>query len=293
VLSEEIEMKNMYSDLEQRYLGITGFKNRSEINFAKLICNDAGFQRKDSAVMFGFLCSEKRLADPASEGSRSPPLNDIPDLVKQVPFYGLPMIHYHSKSYDTLADQVSRVFETGKMYENGSCRAVQLNVVWPSIEQVNTILSRMPELKMVLQLNRPATEGLSIEEIAKRAGEYDGLVKYALIDLSGGEGREFDLARGVDMLCALYETMPRTRMGNAGGLEGRNVADMVGYVTTRVFRHMWKKSRGRLGSLDEEVDRRYEFCVDAEGRLRYDCDKHSGFNWEGVGDYVYEAAPFF
>jgi len=252
------------------YIGITGFKTVEEITAAKDAFAENGIENKGYLAMFGFLCSQKKLDDINLEGTQSPALSRIPELASGLPAWALPMMHYHTKEKDTLDDQVKRLFQINDLYNRRICNSVQLNVDWPSIRSLGNIISEMPGMKIVLQFPNRAIEGLSIGEIAAKAGKYAKLASYALIDKSGGKGVSLDTGFSTDLMLALREAMPNTRIGLAGGLSGENVAGIISGVSEK---------------FDEP------FCIDAQGRLRTE-DKLS-LDKSKVADYARESGKYF
>tara|TARA_Y100000310_G_C20584248_1_gene764586 strand:+ start:382 stop:1152 length:771 start_codon:yes stop_codon:yes gene_type:complete len=232
------------------YVGITGLKTHRDVAEISRMFEENGFNADSShQPMFGYLVSEKRLRSPEKCYKRSPPAEILASLASYAPENILTMMHYHTKNLDSLAEQVKQLFSLGDMYENGFCRAVQLNVVWPELNRVQEIMGEFPDMKIVLWL--PSSD--SVESIANRAKEYDSLVTYALIDPSGGLGKEFDIGRSTELMAALNEAMPTTRIGVAGGFSGDNVGSVVGEIQKRYDNKFFIDSEGRLRSTNDLV----------------------------------------
>lgn len=232
------------------YVGITGFKYFNEVRDLTLNCFQYGYLDFDSRyqVMFGVVTSSKRLQDKRLEGTSSPALMDVNGLLALCSRGVLPMMHYFTENKDNLANEVVELFNYQKMYENNYCRALQINnTSWPVVEQVERIKATFPEMQIVLQLPRQVLQGESPQALATRAKEYSTLADYCLIDPSGGEGKDFSLEFSADLMAALDEEMPQTRIGVAGGLSPGNVYEKVSAVTER-----------------------YEkpFCIDVQGKVR-------------------------
>ena len=236
------------------YVGITGFKRGEEIiGLAEVFKDDFAFSDCPYSAMFGFVVSDKRLADPYGSGAQSPPANSLPELCCIVPRWALPMMHFYTKNPENLAEQVKKLFSIGRMYDHAICRAVQLNVhSWPQISQVQSILDALPELNIVLQISKGAMDGLNNEEISMRAAGYKDMASWALIDPSGGLGIEFDVPKTIALMNLIRREMPNTIMGVAGGFHDGNVEARVREI---------KKGYGR------------KFCIDAQGKLM-DLDKN-------------------
>src|SRR3989338_32141 len=136
---------------EKPYIGITGFKIPAEINeTVKLF--DLYLQKNDYTAMFGFLVSNKRLTDFNAKGEKSPAIKDLNELTSLVPKKYLPMMHYYTNNKNNLADEVAILFNHNNMYHNNNCRALQINMDWPEINQIGTIKSTFPKMKIVMQI---------------------------------------------------------------------------------------------------------------------------------------------
>jgi len=254
------------------YVGVTGFKTVQEIKRVCRVFGIEGFgEGNNYRSMIGFLVSEKRMSMPDVGGKRSPQVNSLQALASHCPRESLPMMHYFTKSGETLSEQIDTLFSLDRMYEENHCRALQLNVVWPPLSQMEKIISKFPKMEIVLQLPERATEGLSAGEVANRAKAYDPLVSYALVDPSGGLGIEFDVDKSTELMFALREAMPTTRLGIAGGLGPENVRTMVEAVTKNF---------------------KDPFCIDAEGKLRDEGPNHNKLDIDKTATYIERASDF-
>ena len=225
--------------------------------------------------MLGFLVSYKTLNGQRTENRRYPSMDLLRNLIWEVKVHGdvLPMIHYNSRERETLPEQITEVFET--MYGFNYCRAVQLNIPWPDPRSIEAIRKKYPDMAMVLQLSRSTMEGKSVEEICSQAADYRDLMQYALIDPSGGAGKEFDLEHSLAVYQGLREHCPQFMIGFAGGLHGGNVEE-------------------RMNALSSHVGR--DFCIDAEGGLRDKVTDRYGddvYSEEKVAAYVDAAKNAF
>jgi hypothetical protein len=229
------------------YVGITGPVNVQE---TKDICREfsqAGYSMENPHIpMLGFLVSYKTLNGQSTQNRRYPSANSLPELLKATDRQVLTMVHYNSKDIDTLSNQVAQIFEG--VYENGLCRAIQLNIVWPDIGQVARIKEQHPEMQVVFQASHKAMDGKTPNQIAKGIYDYRDSISYVLIDPSGGRGMPFNLESSVAIYSELREQCPDLTIGFAGGFSGENVAPRL---------------REILKQIEED-----KFCIDAEGGLR-------------------------
>lgn len=237
--------------LPKPYVGITGVVSAQEAEDVEHDFNSAGFVNTTPQEMIGVLVSLKTLHGLPAENRRYPPVNKLMEIFSAVCGADvLSMVHYNSREHDTLAEQVEQVFE--KLYDSPDgerlCRAVQLNVVWPKVEQVKRMKTHLPELQIVLQLSQAAMEGYTPGDIAARVREYGNVLSYVLIDPSGGRGLEFDQHYSVQVYRALRAGEQEFTIGFAGGFSPRNV-------------------ERRVRAIIKQVGHR-DFCIDAEGALR-------------------------
>jgi len=229
------------------YVGITGPVNIQE---TMDICNEfyeAGYTMKTPHIpMLGFLVSYKTLNGQGTKNRRYPPINELPELLQAVNGKALTMIHYNSREMNSLSDQIFKLFDD--IYEENLCRSLQLNIVWPDIEQITKIKENYPKMNIVFQLSHKATEGKIPREISEGVKYYGDLLDYVLIDPSGGRGMPFHLKSSIEIYKELRKQCPGLTIGFAGGFDGENVAP-------------------RLKELVQHTEET-NFCIDAEGGLR-------------------------
>jgi phosphoribosylanthranilate isomerase len=205
----------------------------------------------------------------------------------------LNMVHYHTKEKQTLAEQVFKIFTSAAnhfiphmsvlhmpgsagIYNLGLCRALQMNVRFPPVEEVAKIKNRFPEMLIVFQANKGAMKNKTPMEFAQRTAEYGRSIDYVLIDPSGGKGQPFEIEHSVNMFRELNEKLPYLTIGFAGGFNGENVEAVV--------RELIQKT----GTT--------EFCIDAEGGLRDKLSDAWGddvLNFDKSGAYLQGAGKGF
>lgn len=228
------------------YVGITGACDETEVDFLVKESYDVGYSMNSPHTpMLGFLASLKTLNGEFTKNRRYPQINKIPALLNKARTV-FSMLHYNSREQSTLADQVSKLFENA--YSSNLCRALQLNIVWPDVQQVKLIKDKFPDMRIVFQLSDNAMKEKSANEIIAGIEKYGGSLDYVLIDPSGGRGIEFDIDSSTAIYTSLASKFPGTTLGFAGGFTGNNVEERV------------QKLVKVTGSSD--------FCIDAEGGLR-------------------------
>lgn len=254
------------------YVGITGPVTVKE---TKEICgefSEAGYSMNGFHIpMLGFLVSYKTLNGEVTPNRRYPPVNSLLDLLRATEGQFFTMVHYNSKEVGTLSNQVIQIFDG--VYEDNLCRSIQLNIVWPEIDQVRKIMKEYPQMKIVFQASHKVMDGKTPNQIAKGIESYGDLISYVLIDPSGGRGMPFDLEHSVAVYSELREMCPNLTIGFAGGLTGENVAQISSELIHKT------------GESD--------FCIDAEGGLRDKVTSAYGddlLNIEKVRSYLQSAS---
>ena len=263
---------------EKPYIGITGPVLPHEVD---LIINE--FQKADITFdsphipqipMLGFLVSYKTLNDLPTKNRRYPNFENLRFLLEQANNRVFTTVHYNTRDKENLANEVSRVFEG--IYEDGLCRGIQLNVVWPSLDQIRQIKREFPDMKIIFQGNQKVLSSGTPQEVVRRIKEYQSDVSYLLIDPSGGRGKEFDIDSSVDIYQELKEQIPDLMTGFAGGFTGDNVIDRTETLINKI-----KTSK---------------FSIDAEGGLRDKISPAYGddlLNPQKVNGYVSNSAWVF
>jgi len=231
----------------QAYIGITGFKEQGEIEavskqFLEIKVNEA----IEHIQMFGLLSSSQKLKDVNRVGRQSPSLNELFNLASLVPICDLPMVHYHTENRNNLADEISQVFNHNNLYD--VCQAVQINMAWPDVKQIEKIKQEFENMQIVLQLPRATLE--DINHITK----YKDLVDYCLIDPSGGYGKEIE-AEHLKLVKNVDRVMSQSRIGIAGGLYFGNVMSIIDDTYKIIGKKFSIDAQGRLRSNDKlELD---------------------------------------
>ncbi|MFH1174783.1 MAG: hypothetical protein V1725_06630 [archaeon] len=253
------------------YIGITGATTPAEIEELLSLFDDQGITMQSRHIpMIGILASYKTLHGQHTNNRRYPAIPSIPQLTAAIGNKALAMLHYNSRELSTLADQVEQLMDD--VYTNSTCRALQLNIPWPPLQQTCRIFHDFPDIEIVLQLSRSVLEGKT-KEISRRMQDYAGLVSYVLIDPSGGKGEEFNMRRSVELYWAIREALPGAMVGFAGGFSDKNTFSRV------------KEIYQRIGTTD--------FCIDTEGGIRDKLSAEYGddvLNFEKAERYACQAS---
>lgn len=226
-----------------RYVGITGFVSREEVDFA-LSCLPAGL-----TLMCGILVSAKTLQGRKTRlWRRYPHPNEAAAIFSPDPRC-LNLIHFCADEPPTAAT-VSRLQAIGGEH----CHGFQFNVAYPE----PSTLAALAGGHIVLQVRPERTPMIQVHSAVRALRNCDVTV---LIDGSGGEGREMD-----SDVFDMWAMTIRGRFGNdvglafAGGLDADSLPRIASEVRT------WGASidaEGRLrdgdegGTLDLDKTRAY------------------------------------
>lgn len=228
------------------YIWVTWPTTVEEVDWVCKIFEENGFKMDwDHLPMVGILVSEKTFNWQPTENRRYPKFEDVPSLMSTTKGRVLSMIHYNWPNNTTLSNQVEKVFE--ELYNSNLCRAIQLNIVWPNIEEVTKIKKQFPEMKIVLQLSRKAMENLNNSEIAKKVNEYWRNIDYVLIDPSGWEWIEFDVLKSKELYWWLVHTCADVAIIFAWWLEWLNIMEKAWWIIESLWtKNVWFDTEARV-----------------------------------------------
>lgn len=238
----------------KRYIGITGFKTKEEIDACKIISLN-----KEPIIMYGILTSQKTLNNPSSEGSRRPSLYQVPQLLEAIPKNAMPTIHHCTDNRDFYLE-LDKVLSYDNIYDKRLCTAIQLNQRLPKISELEKTIKKYPDLNIILQLE--PMDLATPKNTGKKLNEYSGLIDYVIIDPSRGVGITLDINNSLEVLKEIkINAIPVI----AGGLNSQNIKEVITF---------FRKEYGN------------NFCIDAEGKLRDENDK---LNIKKMQSYITEA----
>ena len=245
------------------YVGVTGPTTEDDVRGLLKLFDTYGFSMSTSYIpMIGVLVSYKTLEQGRHPTrARYPDLEIVPRLLEAVDGKAFATVHYNTRTPYKLAGEVASILDLDDVYDNGLCDGVQLNVAWPPAGQIDLLKNEYPDLKIIFQLSRRASEGMTDDEVVERlAYEYGNLLDYILIDPSAGEGISFDINRSAAMYRKIKKAGIDANIGFAGGLSGENVSEVIGEL------------KDILGTGDEMPKKRFQISVDTETRVRDDND---------------------
>lgn len=273
---------------EKPYIGVTGINLSQHAKAISQAFIEAGLTQEQSQHrgMVGLLVSQKTLSTRFSTIGRYPNLEQIRQILTISHDTAFNTLHYNTYKRSTLALQLDELLGTSRLYADGLCEGVQLNVFWPPVSEVEKIEQSFPDLKIILQLGPKAltesqrektTDFLpSPEEIVANLAPYIDLVSYVLIDPSGGRGQSFQLNRIASIANHIRKAYPHLSLGFAGGFDATN-------------------ARRRLWVLFQSIGIT-NFSIDAQGGLtthHKDQRLPTQFNISKACNYIQNAALFF
>lgn len=260
------------SERSQSYIGVTGPVTLQEVgHLVSTFEKNTITLESNHQPMIGILVSEKTLNGMDVGNRRYPLFSQVPTLLEAASNKAFNTLHYNTSHKESLSDQVDALFSE-QIYDDNLSRGIQLNVVWPPIEELTKIKRSLPDLQVILQLSKNSLKK-GPQEVAERLTAYSDLVDYALLDPSGGAGRSFQPEEILPYYEAIHEMRPNVSLGIAGGFTGDNVGHRIAEV------------RAILGHSN--------FSIDAEGGLRDKVTDEYGddlYNSRKVEWYIEEAA---
>lgn len=205
--------------MSKPYIGVTGFTKPSET--AEIINSlPINPERK---VMFGVLMSKKTLfGKPAGNPKRYPKREIIPQIFPNHRA-ALNLIHYNSDTDRELHKELFQVINNGGPFADG----IQLNIPWPSLEELERFKSVYDKAIIVLQVGTKAFKMVneSPDELLEKIHSYRDVITHVLIDMSGGRGIALD--KGLVFALLPYIQSMQILSVVAGGINENNFHTLV------------------------------------------------------------------
>jgi hypothetical protein len=255
-----------------RYVGITGFVSREEVDFA-LSCLPAGL-----TLMCGVLASSKTLCGHTNKyPQRYPKAEDIAAIFSDDPRC-LNLVHVATDSTPSEVDgrlippfiDMLRGQRAGGPLYHG----VQINCLRPPIKRSDLVsfVDAFPKARVVLQIGPRWLAAKLNKPFLSGTGGVSSLASDILLDVSGGRGTALDAAKAAGMVRALRRELVHwglnCRIGIAGGLCAEALPTIAPLV------------------------REHGLSIDAEGRLR-DGDEGGVLNLDKARAYLRAAGEVF
>lgn len=264
--------------LEKPYVGVTGVDSEQAAKGIAQIFKEAGLtkERASHKAMAGYLVSLESITRGFADNTKYPPIYRLHRLMSQTAKDGiLNALHYYSADPEQISAPLTGLLKRESLISDGLVQAVQINIPWPGITQLDDLKQSFPELGVILQLGPRVIEATPHDQIPFRLNKYALLADYVLIDSSGGKGREFT----VEDILPFYEAVKASDLDItvifAGGFSPDNVRKRI----ERVSQAIGTKNCG----------------IDVEDRVRSPWlgDKHGLLDLNKVAKYVYQAADYF
>jgi len=250
------------------YVGVTGPVSKEEVLSICNLFEDFGFYDNSSVrPMVGILASYKTLNKIRIENKRYPELRLISELTKEMKSGTFRTIHYNTRDFESLAEQISRLIYSP--YHKRSLDGIQLNMIYPPINQIEKIKKEFPKLEIIFQANSGVLNSGSEKEVAKSIKNYNGLIDYILIDASGGKGENLNIQYSTNLANEIKYLNPNINIGFAGGFKGSN-------------------AKANCRNLISKCEN-FSFSIDAEGGLRDKLSEKYGddlLNMNKVKEYI-------
>lgn len=241
------------------YISVTGVTNLQEARTLTKTFNRSLSPESSHQGAMGFLVTSRTLEGINPRPSKFPCVSELPILLAGSKDTALNIIHYNTKNREGLAGQVTKLFGLDNIYRDKLCRALQLNVRWPDVNQVDAIRSALPELQIILPLTPRILRRQTREEIAESIGKYENLIDFILIDPSGGRGTTFEASWVAPYYRLLKYYYPEKQIIVAGGFNESN-------LTLRLVQITHALMSGNFG-IDAESGLRDKAPGDHYGRL--------------------------
>ena len=249
------------------YIGITGICNDEDIQTLRMA--ETVLAGGSHILMAGILVSHKTLTGLPTTNRRYPLIDEAVRLAKKLARFAWPVAHYNTSGCQ---DPLSKQLET-LAHKLDEIEGIQLNVVRPDPAEVAKFRETHPDVEIILQVNRHSPADYGVQAILDYVRLYEGSVDYALLDLSGGEGRPLDAEWALE----IYSKWPFIRshsgepvgLGVAGGL-GPNCKDLIEPFYSRLKTLSLDAEGGlRVPVADPIPDARYQDRLDRDKALGY------------------------
>lgn len=208
----------------RQYIGVTGFTTIEQVEAMTE-------SLKGTFGMYGILMHPGTLAG-IKHKDRWPNVKEIPSLIQVMPKNSLRTLHWCDNGYHH--DVVLRALEAC----GGDCNAIQLNIVYPPINEVRELKERLG-VEVIFQIEAKMFE--SPITMSEKLAPYKGVADYVIIDASMGAGIKIDAEVSRNVAIALKDL--EIGIVFAGGLRGDRVREI------------------------SELIREFNASIDAEGQL--------------------------
>ena len=105
-------------------------------------------------------------------------------------------------------------------YGGENLHAIQLDVTWPNVDDIDTFKAAHPEVKIILQLGKFAFQAADNDpqKVVDMLDMYGDSIDYVLVDMSMGKGKSMDSEGLLPILRLIQRELPGLGLAVAGGL---------------------------------------------------------------------------
>ena len=262
---QAFESAAKYNELEvginasyESYVGICDVLDPNE---ARAMADELREHRNDEnrKVMIGVMAGHFTLRPDAEwgEGQRAVfptreemanGFTDDPDVFNTVHFADL----YRPREKQTLFEDLELVVE----YSGDHLHAIQLDVTWPEVDDIDRFKDKHRDIAVVLQLGEAAFDMVEHDpqKMVDELDKYGDSIDYVLLDLSMGKGRAMQAEELMGALQLIRQELPGLGMAVAGGLGPESVHLLE--PITKEFPDISIDAQGRLKPTDAPLDDR-------------------------------------
>lgn len=149
---------------------------------------------------------------------------------------------------------VCKNLELCVQYGGENLHAIQLDVTWPSPDEMKTFKEKNPNIVIILQVGKFAIRdaGGDPKEVVSRLREYEDSIDFALFDMSMGKGQGMEAEGLLPLLRLTKKELPYLGLAVAGGL-GPDSMDLLEPIAQE-FPGIAIDAQGRLKAADAKVD---------------------------------------
>lgn len=247
-----------------KYIGITDFTNAGEVfNMLRVFNTHKPYWWK-GLLHVGVMMSYKTLNNlPTKWTDAWPPKEKVQSIFLQNKDL-LNVIHYADYEGIDIFQSLKQVHILG----GENLHAIQLDMIWPSPEEIKKFRRDESEVGIILQVNRKCLElnGYDDLELLRKLKEYGSSIDVVLLDMSAGKGIPMEPAILLPRIEMLSEQLPKLDIAVAGGL---------GPKTINLVEPIWKNYP--------------EVSIDAQGQLRPSHNALDPIDWRLAEDYLTRA----
>lgn len=240
----------------ERYVGICDVLSPEE---ARAMADELREHRKDPGrkVMIGVMAGHFTMWPESAYGDNQRAVfptkeelaggfTDDPDVFNTIHFADL----YRPKEVQTLFEDLELVVEAG----GENLHAIQLDVTWPDVDDIDRFKDKHSDIAVVLQLGKSAFEMVdhSPQKMVDELDKYGDSIDYVLLDLSMGTGRAMQADELLSALRLIRQELPGLGLAVAGGL-GPETVHLLEPIA-KEFPDISIDAQGRLKPVDAPVD---------------------------------------